>query len=463
MIALSPALHFWRSLRAAPTVIAMSLFAAVPAEAKEWNVRQLGAGGDGVTDDTKVFQKALDQCGETSGGIVSVPTGRYLIKGHLTIPPSVTLEGVWRSPPTVARYHSAADQQSPPVLTGSVLLAVEGAGEADGTPFITLHTNSTLKGLTIFYPEQTKTNPPVAYPWTVRSAGADNCSIVDVLMVNPWQAVDFATYVSGRHYIRNLYAQPLYRGVTIDKCLDVGRLENVHLWPFWTAADEDSPVNAFMQEHGEAFIFGRSDWEYVTNCFAIGYDVGMRFVKGSGTGAVAGAGNYLLTQSGADLCRTAVHVDEVQPHSGVSFSNSQIYGDVIVEKTNAGMVRFTGCGLFGSIHGAAGTALARIEGRGRVSFSNCHFYCIDPKNKGEVMIRAIRGRLSIADCVFINSRKTADVANPIPVLLEPDVISAVIRGNEFYGESRITNRARGRVIISDNIEMTDEDPYPEAP
>jgi hypothetical protein len=31
----------------------------------------------------------------------------------------------------------------------------------------------------------------------------DNCSLVDVLLVNPSQAVDFGTHPAGRHLIRN--------------------------------------------------------------------------------------------------------------------------------------------------------------------------------------------------------------------------------------------------------------------
>ena len=149
------------------------------------NVRDFGAKGDGKSDDTAAFQRAMDECSASGGGIASVPTGKYLIKTHLTIPKSVTLEGVWRAPPTVDQYHDPKDPKGGPELSGSVLLAVEGAGNEKGTPFLRLGFNSTLKGVTLFYPEQTKTNPPVAYPWTVQSAGADNCAIVDVLMVNP--------------------------------------------------------------------------------------------------------------------------------------------------------------------------------------------------------------------------------------------------------------------------------------
>lgn len=421
-------------------------------------VTNFGAKGDGETDNTAAFTAAMKACHDAGGGIVSVPAGKFLIASHLVIPAAVTLEGVWRAPPATNGYHDPANPGGGPILLGTVLLAVENAGKPKAAPFITIGVNATLKGVTIFYPEQTKTNPPVAYPWTVACIGGDNSSIIDVLMVNSYQAVDFATNPSGRHYIRNLYAQAIFRGLAVDRCLDVGRVENVHFWPFWTAGDKDSPVAKFTMEKGEAFMFGRTDWQYVTNCFAIGYNVGMRFTKGTEQGSTAGESNVLLTQSGADVCRTAVLVEESQSHAGISFSNSQIYGDVIVSKTNAGMVRFDGCGLFGSTHGTSNTALARIEGRGRVSFSNCSLYCTDPMNKGKAVINALGGRLSVNGCVFINSKVTA--LNPTSIILEPDVISATILGNEFYGKGEILNRSRGRVVIEHNIRETDENPYP---
>lgn len=427
------------------------------------SVLDYGALGDGATDDTAAFQRALDECGAAGGGVVFVPPGRYRIATHLEVPASVTLQGTWRAPATVDAYHDPADPEGDPLLRGSVLLAEEGAGDENGHAFIHLSFNSTLEGVTAFYPNQTKTNPPVAYPWTVQSSGADNPSVVDVLMVNPYQAVDFGTVVAGRHYVRGLYAQALRRGLLVDNCLDVGRIENIHFWPFWTAADADSPVGKFQMEQGEAFLLGRSDWELITNCFAISYHIGFRFLRGTGTGPYEGAGNYLITGGGADCCETAVLVEETQPHSGVSFANCQIFGDVVVAPSNNGPVRFTGCGLFGSLDGKRGTALAKLAGNGRVSFDNCHFYCIHPESRNaEATIVAESGRLSIQGCVFINSRNTAGVnSNPIPLVLGEEVRSAVILGNEFYGEARIVNRARGRVEIDHNVERTDEEPFPE--
>jgi hypothetical protein len=427
------------------------------------NVRDFGAKGDGVTDDTEAFRKALDERQRMGGGIVYVPSGKYLIKTHLTIPRSVTLEGTWRAPATVDDYHTDhKDINSPPLLSGSILLAVEGAGKPDGTPFINLETNSTLKGVTVFYPEQTRTNPPIAYPWTVQCKG-ENSAVIDVFLVNSYQAVDFGTHFASRTLIRNLFAQALYRGVFIDQCGDVGRIENVHLWPFWTAADPDSPVNKFTSEHGTGFLFGRSDWGYVTNCFAIGFNIGMHFIntQAKDNTIFVGGGNYLLTQSGVDGSRTAIQFDVVQEHSGVSFSNSQIFGDIIVNKTNNAMIKFTGCGIFGTTHGDT-IGAARIDGKGRVSFDNCHFYCIAPESKkAKTLIHALGGRLSITDSLFVNSKESAKWnSDMMPIILEPDVISAIIKDNEFYGRMRIINKSDGRTIIKDNIDRTEEDPYP---
>jgi len=95
------------------------------------------------------------------------------------------------------------------------------------------------------------------------------------------------------------------------------------------------------------------------------------------------AADAQIIGGGADGCNRAVHVVEMQGHSGTRFVNSQIYGDIIVEATNHAPLTFSACGLFGSMHAANGIGLARIEGGGKVSFTDCHIHCIDPRNTPE--------------------------------------------------------------------------------
>jgi polygalacturonase len=107
--------------------------------------------GNGKTDDTKAIQSALDAVAAAGGGIVFVPTGIYLIKTHLVVREGTSLVGVARAP---ARYM--------PDSPGTTLLAVEGAGNGQGTPFIALHgPNSTLEGISVFYPNQVIADKPI--------------------------------------------------------------------------------------------------------------------------------------------------------------------------------------------------------------------------------------------------------------------------------------------------------------
>ena len=59
-------------------LVATAFFSSV-AQAKEFNVRDFGAIGNGTEKDTVAFQKALDACAANGGGTVLVPGGSYLI------------------------------------------------------------------------------------------------------------------------------------------------------------------------------------------------------------------------------------------------------------------------------------------------------------------------------------------------------------------------------------------------
>lgn len=380
-----------------------------------YNVLDFGAKGDGKTDDTTAFQKALDEAGK-EGGVVFVPPGNYLIKSHLSVPPNVTLEGVAKAPPTTSLGY------------GSTLLAVEGKGSAEGEPFIILHRNSTLKGLIVYYPEQDADNP-IPYPWTIQGRG-DNCSIVDVLLVNPYQAVDFGTFPCGRHYIKGLYAHALYRGLFIDKCFDVGRVEDVHFWPFATGR-----LNKFSRGNGIAFIIGRTDWEYMFNCFAISYKIGFHFIH-----TKDGAPNVVLTQCGSDIGPTAVLVEDCQTHAGISFLNGQFMAGVEIRPTNTGPVKFTACGFWGI---ETTDSHAIIEGRGQVTFNSCHFIGWAHQDEKAPAIKALSGNLTVVSCDFMDEGKEQ-------IYLGERVETAVIFGNRLRGGEKITNESKGDVQIGFN-------------
>jgi hypothetical protein len=255
-----------------------------------------GARGDGVTDDTVAIQDALNDVGNGGGGIVFLPTGNYYIASQLSVPAQTTLAGVWRAPTAFSQYN------------GTTLLAVANAGNTNGAPFITLQgPNSVLDGVTVFYPNQVQQNPPTPYPWTVQGGGGDNVTIQNVLLVNPYLGVDLATHTSGRHLIRGLYGEPLLIGISVDQCYDIGRIMDVHFWPFWSA---NPALQAFTQTNGVSFNFMRTDWEVVQDIFSWGYDIGARF-----SASTNGAMNGQMSNVNFDNVNIGLQLIATQPYA----------------------------------------------------------------------------------------------------------------------------------------------------
>ncbi len=61
-------------------VVCLSAAMSHAVNAKEFDVREFGAKGDGRTLDTEAIQQALDECGKAGGGTVRFPAGTYLSK-----------------------------------------------------------------------------------------------------------------------------------------------------------------------------------------------------------------------------------------------------------------------------------------------------------------------------------------------------------------------------------------------
>lgn len=396
-----------------------------------WNVRDFGAVGDGKTDDTTAFQKALDAAAQAEGGIVHAPRGNYLFKGHLNVPSAVTLAGLWQSVPA----HNGIRNRGLPEPTddGTTFLVTEGAGSEDGPAFITLNTNSTLKGVVLYYPEQNVDEVPKAYPWAVAMRGK-NPAVLAVEMLNPYNGIDASR--NERHLIRDVHGQPIRRGILVDHIYDIGRIENVHFNPWWSMKPK---LFRWQMQNGEAFIFGKSDWQYVTNTFCFGYNVGYKFIR---TRSGMCNGNFLGI--GADDCHTALVVEQCAPY-GLLITNGEFvsfHGPdptmIEIGNENKGSVRFVNCAFWGPCN-----QIVKISGTGTVGFGDCTFTQWGGKEGTRAAIQAASGTVLIRGCEFRQDRPQ--------IVLGADVSRAVIAENVFTGAERIDNRSEGNVQIGMNV------------
>ncbi len=414
-------------------VSAIALFVAGQAAAvgpDVFDVRRFGAVGDGKTDDTAAFQKALDAAGKAGGGVVHAPRGNYFFAGRLNVPQAVTLQGIWQSVPA----HNGIRNPGLPKPTddGTTFLVTEGAGREDGPAFITLNTNSTLKGVVLYYPRQNVDDIPKPYPWAIAMRGK-NPAVLAVEMLNPYNGIDASR--NERHLIRDVHGQPIRRGIFVDAIYDIGRIENVHFNPWWSMKPK---LFQWQMQNGEAFIFGKSDWQYVYNTFCFGYKVGYKFIE-TRTGQCNG--NFLGI--GADDCHTALVVEQSSP-IGLLITNGQFvsfHGPdptmIDVKPTNTGTVRFVNCAYWGPCN-----QIAKIAGTGTVGFGDCTFVQWGGKEKNRHALHVDSGTVLVRGCEFRQDRPQ--------IHLGENVRRAVIAENIFTGAKRITNQSKGNVQIALN-------------
>jgi hypothetical protein len=393
------------------------------------NVVHFGARDDGNTDNTVAFQRALDAARKAGGGTVYAPPGRYLFRGTLDVPEGVSLRGSYLCVPSHTGIRDKG--QVKPGEDGTALSVTSGRGKEDGRPFLTLNSNSSVSGLTIFYPEQDTESIPVAYPWTIAMRGK-NPAVQDVELLNPYLGIDASQ--NERHNIRNVTGQPLRRGIWVDAIYDIGRIENVHFNPWWSSRGK---AYDWQTEHGEAFVFGRADWEYVFNTFCFGYHVGYKFVETSTGGC---NGNYVGI--GADDCNRAVLVEQCAPY-GLLIVNGEFtsfHGEdptmVEVLPSNSGVLRISNSAFWGPCQ-----QIAKVGGSGTVGFSDCTF--VQWSKEGEhAAIQAASGSLLVQGCEFLERKKH--------ISLGESVERAIILGNLFAGPVQIHNASKHDVQIGLN-------------
>jgi hypothetical protein len=418
---------------AAMKLLLLTLLLALPVFAAE---KPGGVKGDGQTDDTAALQAALDAAGKT-GGVVELPSGQYLIAGALKVPTGVTLQGSWEEP-----HHAAYDKGSTLFLTG-------GRGDENAPPAIALQQSSAIKGFTLLWPEQ-KWPDVVPYPWAIQGIGMHN-TIENITFANAYNGIRIGNVQSSElHLIRNVFGCVLRRGVFVDSTTDIGRIENVHFNPhYWSRSghssrpsgqgNADMTVAGYMADNLEAFIFGRTDWEYVANTFVFAAKVGYRFIQ-----TPAGACNGQFMGIGGDYCRTCVQIDAIQ-NIGIQVTNGEFTshaGDpktaIVTSPGAGGAAQFVNCNFW-----ANPGNVAFLQGNTAVTFGDCHF--VDTPPNGAIV--AEHGKLIVRGCTF-DRAGTA-------VVLKPGVKTALITSNLQPAGLQVSNEIGTRAQIGFNEEMAE--------
>jgi len=387
-----------------------------------WNVLDYGAVADNKTDSTTGFANAIAAAASAGGGTVFAPAGIYRFNGHLNIQSGVTLRGSY----SVVPSHDL--RGGPIAQDGTIFIPTEGRADASAPPFIHVNSNAAASGFVVYYQEQETINLPVPYPWTFHLEG-NNAAVTDIELLGAFNGINATA--SARHYIARVQGQPLNIGVYIDQTYDIGRVEDVHFNPWFSSSH---PFVEYQLTHGRAFVFGRSDWEYVLNTFAFGYAVGYHFIE-TPTGSMNG--NFVGL--GADLAVNAsVLVDQSQPagllitngeftafHNDQWLPNSTVESSqVVVSSSNTGAVKFVDCSFWGP-----NSQIALLDGTGTVTFSSCEFVQWDEQKRDG------RAAISTKTSLILNGNHFNQDKNQVRA--EPETKRLVIIGNVMEGALRV--------------------------
>jgi hypothetical protein len=327
-------------------------------------------------------------------------------------------------------------------LKGSVILATGGRGQEDGVALFEMGHSSAVRGLTVWYPEQQTTNI-TPYAWTFHLQGHDN-TVENVTLINSYNGIRIGPEGNVRHRVRSVYGCVLRRGIQVDGCSDIGRIENVQFHCHWWSAPEVGgdwkPVHEFMWKHCEGFIFGRTDWEYVNNTFIFPVNIGYRFIQ-----TKAGAANGQFSGIGADESQVCVKVEAIQP-MGLLIANGQfvcMHGDIrtpiLVENSCQGSVRLVNCSFWGP-----NRQCVVSHGKSFLSLSDCYLSTtFGGKNEPRrPLVEADGGKLQVRGCSFGTEEPS--------VALRKGLQSAIVTENNGVRGAQIINEIGDLAIIANN-------------
>jgi hypothetical protein len=386
------------------------------------------ADNTGREDVTEAVQRALWDCYKVGGGVVWVPAGEYRFDGTLTIGESVTLRGEWRSP-------HASEQR----VEGTIFNVYGGRGDAKARSFISLQSGSGVRGISIYYPEQS-INDIQPYPYAISQVGSNVATVMDVTLVNPYQGVVFGEVGNWMHYVRNVYGTPLHCGITADLVYDPGRIENLHFSPkYWAnsglkdAPSFDSIMQCILSDVDSVGIeIGRSDFEVLTKIRIEGYSTGIRFFNNGDGGSNGGIYDIELdaVRIGLDFTHISPAGWSVTAGSIKTIGDSSSVGVLTRPGFQAGSVQLNQVAFGG---GGINISLSHGSG-GHLSAMKCMFEDWGDGQEVSYAVDANGGSIAIEDSTFMPFSSASPNRH---IRLGGRVSSAVILGNIFSGDAYI--------------------------
>ena len=402
----------------------------------------------GQQDSTNAIEAALMDCYRAGGGVVWLPAGGYRVSSSLYVPPHVTLRGDRRDPDTGSGSY------------GTVILAVVPSGGETDPGLFRISGSAGVNGLTIFYPNQSISNP-VSYPYAFEILGSllngDGymaATVENVTLLNAYRGISAgAGAVHETHRIRNVKGTALLTAMYLQDSADVSRNEDVKFNAgYWSNLDlslsnvkpAEAQIDAWTRVHATGMRMGGLDWDQFMNLTFSDFNVGVDMAPPRRVGMTASLFGINVRNS-----HVAFHVigPDVYPWFGLNIANSVLQAN---QGPNAVALQIDGDQPQASVllnnvtlGGGAGTAL-QVNGNLYVALTNCTF----DSWSGPYAVTASRGTVALEGTTFLQPLSAATRG----VDLLPGLSSATVLGSKFTGSPSylLDNASAGAVIREDS-------------
>lgn len=394
----------------------------------------------------------------------------------------------------------------------------------DANNCIVLQGTATLDGVNVYYPQQEKPVPsksfsPVKYPWTIACRnGGDfqyiaRCAIMNTTLVNSYAGIDLSGAVD--HHIRDVNMTAFYKGFFVGGITSQGSIEGVNIHHQFSAyyyGMQNFTLPEGNLEHQnveirnakkaynymENYIFnhligmelGWIDWGWISNVFIFKAATGFYFTRTSDNvksrnESCRNDDNCTMSRnlasldiqnSGCDLCKYALNVQEVNSGIGVNFSNCNLIGAITISDYNYGTLRMTNSYL-GFNAAAPGyntregiryytTSHVTVGKHTTLQISNSEIldFLDDQEGKwcGNTFDVHARGRLLVDNSIFVWSDidrfNFADNGMPSPLHVSYGQYSIVSLSNNLFRGYPL--RKDGNLnFYKDGINVFDDTPY----
>lgn len=380
------------------------------------SVKDFGAVGDGVTDDTAAIQNAIDSVALAGGGVIDCSGGKWLIdSAHILVKKGVTLQGQWNNAgEELTRDYTSFDSCF--ILNSSYSIKLnEDFSAIKGMVIV-------RKGITIPTSLVAAGTHVAAFAGTAilvgdGTSGKANDTYAGYCLILGFQYAYYNDY-NERPRIEYLSGDNI-NGIYLNRVYDMNHLVGCHFWPYTTTHQAWTLTgDAGWRRQGTAYYFGLGvDWGQANNCFSYGYDNGFH---------VNGSDNVVLLNCGNDGWKDNNTYSVGFRVEGTT-KNLNLIGCKVAAKNTGVLIDITGGGASQCVKITGGNLWAASSGTGS------HVYV---KNGSAILSSGLSmfdgpvgvktdssaGQITITNCVFQSITTPYSISN---------TEKATIFGNSF--------------------------------